>query len=162
LIIQPAIPGGHVVFCDEVRQEMSGKLLYIGVYNADMVIAGPAPAFLGQLCGVVSLRLPTVETDTKLVLKMLQSGRSEPLVEIEGELNAADVTAISSTRPMIDDQPETKTIAQMFSVIMAQNIEINQDCVLRIKAYIGDDEVRLGALRVRIAEPTDNVSATSE
>jgi hypothetical protein len=162
LIIQPAIPGGHVVFCDEVRQEINGKLLYIGVYNTDMVVAGPAPAILTQLCGIVSIRLPTVEANTKLVVKMSQSGRSEPLVVIEAELTPTDLTTLSAIPPMIDDEPEAKTVAQMFSILMAQNIEITENCVFRIRAYVGDDEIRLGALRVRIVGPAENFGPTSE
>ncbi len=50
-------PVATVLFCDDVRQEVSGKLLLVGVYQADMVIS-ELPAVLPQLNAVITLMEP--------------------------------------------------------------------------------------------------------
>ena len=83
----------------------------------------------------------------------LDHAGGDAVVVIDADLHAADVDAASYIPSLGQDESEAKTVVQMFSIIMASNIEITEDCVLRVRAFLGDDEVRLGALRVRIAEP---------
>jgi hypothetical protein len=47
-------PRGHVLFCDDVRQENTGKFTYIGIYTNGMVLHGDMPAVLPTFCAVIT------------------------------------------------------------------------------------------------------------
>ncbi len=43
----------HATFCDDVRQEVTGKMLYVGVYNGELIAAAypillPKPAVVAH------------------------------------------------------------------------------------------------------------------
>jgi hypothetical protein len=39
----------HCVFCDDVRQEIGGKMSLMGIYGTDLIITGVAPIMLPKL-----------------------------------------------------------------------------------------------------------------
>lgn len=50
----------HCIICDDIRQEMSGKSIHVGVYGTDMLVAG-FPVSLQQLYFIVNVQSPIDE-----------------------------------------------------------------------------------------------------
>lgn len=47
----------HAIFCDDVRQEVTGKMLYIGVYSGELIAPG-YPVLLPKLAVVAHYAYP--------------------------------------------------------------------------------------------------------
>jgi hypothetical protein len=56
-------PHGYTLFCDDVRQEKSGKMIHIGVYGRDLLTYGDFPVALPKFCFVVSVVVPVEKRD---------------------------------------------------------------------------------------------------
>ena len=48
--IAPITPYGYTIFCDDFRQEIGGKLSYMGIYRGKLILNKPLPASLLKLC----------------------------------------------------------------------------------------------------------------
>ena len=54
MIINPSLPSGHTVFCDDIRHEINGKITLVGTYTNIMYISGSLPHVLPKFClGIV-------------------------------------------------------------------------------------------------------------
>jgi hypothetical protein len=144
-----------VIFCDDIRQEITGKLLYIGIYTGQMVVGGSLPFVIPPLSAAITLRLPTITTAISPVIKVFQSGRKEPLVTMEAEIGPPNDGTTGITSAIGDLEPETLSLSEMFVVMQIPPFEITEPCVLRVRVFIGDDEIRIGALRVLTGSPND-------
>jgi len=61
-IVNPTLPGGHVLFCDDIREEVTGKITYIGSYTNVMFVR-VLPATIPQFCIVVTILTEVDDTD---------------------------------------------------------------------------------------------------
>ena len=149
MIINPSLPTGHAVFCDDIREEVGGKLTYVGVYGNVMIISAAAPATLSQLCVAVSVRIePPIEPLTTTV-RILRSDGDEIIAEAQAVI---EPPANPSSAPSFADA-NSVSFRELFVPIRVAGVLITQDCAIKVRAYIGDDEIRLGSLRVIFAEP---------
>lgn len=79
---------GHVVFCDDVRQEIDGKLTLVGVYNGNLTVFGGFPAVLPRLCVVTWLNGPLADlmTCSKIILAGAPLGDVRPELDLGEKL----------------------------------------------------------------------------
>lgn len=148
MIINPTLPSGFVIFCDDIRHEIGGKATYVGVYSGQMVLAGNLPVTLPQLCAAIMLRVSPPTEIIKPVIKVHISGQDEPLfewaAEIEPVIGQQDTISASQT-------PDSIMLMQMGVFAQLQGLLIREPSEIRVRAYIGDDEYRLGALNIIVA-----------
>ena len=45
---------GMTIFCDDIREELSGKISLIGVYGGDLVVNAPFPLWLPRICFLIN------------------------------------------------------------------------------------------------------------
>ena len=57
------------IFCDDIREESSGKLIIIGLYAKDIMLATPVPVTLPKLCFLTRLNGGSGEHEVKHSLK---------------------------------------------------------------------------------------------
>lgn len=151
MIINPSFPSGFVTFCDDIRHEVTGKMTLVGVYNGQMIVGGTLPITLPQICAVITFRFLPPSEPMKLAIKVFMSGQDEPLFMMETEINPAEAeTAVTEVVPSEDD-PHKITFARMVITPQIQGLMITEACTLKVRAYIGDDEIRLGALPIIVA-----------
>jgi hypothetical protein len=156
MIISPKLPTGHVVFCDDIREEIGGKLTYVGVYKNSLLISAVAPVTLPQLCAAISLRIGPSEKPLTVTVRVLRSDSEEPLCEVKAELE--QLIAPSQKSPFSDDN--TVPFFELFFPVRMPSVVIKQDCAIKVRAYIGDDEIRLGAILVSFAELTNEQASS--
>jgi hypothetical protein len=79
---------GHVVFCDDVRREIDGKLTLVGVYSSNLTVFGGFPAVLPKLCVVTWLNGPLADLTacTKITLAGAPLGDIRPELELGEKL----------------------------------------------------------------------------
>jgi hypothetical protein len=90
---------GHVVFCDDVRREIDGKLTLVGVYSGNLTVFGGFPAVLPRLCVVTWLNGPLADlmTCTKITLAGAPLGDVRPELEL-GEKPKPSFTSKDAAR----------------------------------------------------------------
>ena len=47
--IRRSTPFGYTIFCDDVRNEINGKVTLVGVYAGDVIVLGTLPVTLPKL-----------------------------------------------------------------------------------------------------------------
>jgi hypothetical protein len=149
-VIIPNTPYGYTVFCDDLRQESNGKLIYVGVYMSEMIIFGAPPMLLPTFVAVTTYRERPGESDVPVKIKMFVPGSDDAAAELE-----LPVAIMRSAQ----FSPETEGEDRMYSVltpIRSSPLEVRQGGLIKIRAYRGDDEIRLGALAVKFQAPPGN------
>jgi hypothetical protein len=76
-------PYGFTIFCDDLRQEANGKVIYIGVYSADMIIYGSPPMLLPTFVAATTYRERPGESDAPVKIKMFLPGNDAAAVELD-------------------------------------------------------------------------------
>jgi hypothetical protein len=151
MIINPSLPSGHVTFCDDIRHEVTGKVTLVGVYQGQIMVNGNLPAIIPQICAVVSLRLPTPTAPLNPIIKIFRSDQDEPLFYLEADIEAIPNIPMAAPLPNID--PDPINFMQMGIMAQMQGIVISEPCILKVRAFVGDDEIRLGTLQILCGDP---------
>ena len=133
---------GHVVFCDDVRQEIDGKLTLVGVYNSNLTVFGGFPAVLPKLCVVVWLNGPLANflTCTKITLV------GEPLGDVRPELNLREMSKPSFV-------PEGATRRQFIAVLPLAPCTLSEAGIMIVNAETEAGILSIGKLRITAASP---------
>jgi hypothetical protein len=146
-VIAPSTPYGYTIFCDDLRQEANGKLIYIGAYAAEMIIFGAPPMLLPTFVAAITYRERPGESDVPVKIKMFMPGSDDAAAELD-----LPVAVMRSTQFPPETEGEDR-IYSAFVSIRASPLLVRQGGLIKIRAYRGDDEIRLGALAVKFQAP---------
>ncbi|MGB6175239.1 MAG: hypothetical protein WBF43_02615 [Methylocella sp.] len=146
-VIAPTTPYGYTIFCDDLRQEANGKLIYIGVYTADMIIFGTPPMLLPTFVAAITYRERPGESDVPVKIKMFLPGSDAAAAELD-----LPVAVMRSAQFGAETEGEDR-IYSAFVSIRASPLLVRQGGLIKMRAYRGDDEIRLGALAVKFQAP---------
>jgi hypothetical protein len=133
-------PYGVTIFCDDIRQEMSGKHIYIGVYHSVLQINEPPPHVLQKLSFVPTIVIPNTYDFEKFrfVLKKkvdIDEDEEEILVDLEP--------------PLRERGSDPKRIRRQVLPFSLSPMEFKENCYLVARAYFDDFEAKLGVLAIR-------------
>ena len=148
MIVNPSLPSGFVIFCDDIRHEISGKSTYVGVYSGQMVLTGNLPVTLPQLYAAITFRVSPPSEIIKPVIKVHMSGQDEALFEWNAEIEPV-INQQDNIAPI--ENSDSITVMQIGITAGFQGLIISEPCQIRVRAYIGDDEYRLGILQIVLA-----------
>ena len=149
-------PYGYTLFCDDIRQEINGKVSLIGVYGGDLIVAGPLPVALAKL----ALRITYIE----------QPGESTEPVEIHiylpGNPDGQPIQRIPlpvDFRSMAPDPHPGLTDPLLIAVFNMEfsPLPLQQEGQIKVRAYRGDLEIRLGTLLVHARQAPPAASAAT-
>lgn len=113
-----------------------------------MVITGTLPVTLPQIFAAITLRLTPPDKLISPVVKIFRSDESEPIYVIEAEIEPTEPELIPT--PALYLEPDSVTFMQMGFAAQMQGLVINGPCALKVRAFIGEDEVRLGSLQIMV------------
>jgi hypothetical protein len=143
-VFHPATPSGYTIFCDDVRHEITGKQILIGVYNADLVVES-LPALLPSFNFVIHYRERKNESElpVKIVITV-PTPDDQPILEMdiprEGFKQA----------PPPPDAIEGEMLSAVNMTSSVAGLLLTHIGRIKVRAYRGDDEIRLGTLRIRL------------
>lgn len=149
MIITPKVPFGHVIFCDDVREEVSNKFTLVGVYAGSIFVSGQSPFVLPLLCCHVTIILGEegLQAGGRLQLRKIRA---------DGWHDTLAMAELPEIKP--SDVPEAITIAPdsipnitMNATLRMNALPVEEDFTLRAVLLIGEDEYRLGGINVQIA-----------
>ena len=142
-VFVPASPYGFTIFCDDLRQESSGKLIFIGVYTNELIIFGAAPTLLPTFAAFINYVERPGESTDPVKLRMFIPGMAEPFADID-----LDVVAMRNT-PKPPHIEGDDSFIRMFVPLKFSPLPIHEEGLIKVRAYRGDDEIRLGTIMVR-------------
>lgn len=151
MIINPSLPSGFVTFCDDIRHEVTGKMTLVGVYGGQMIVGGTLPITLPQICAVITFRFLPPSEPIKPVIKIFMSGQDDPLFMMETDITPAQEATAVAEGARSEDDPDRVSFAQIVITPQIQGLVITEAGTLKVRVYIGEDEIRLGTLLIMIA-----------
>jgi hypothetical protein len=146
VIINPNTPSGYTIFCDDIRHEVTGKTTLVGVYNNQLIVTGITPVTIPQICAAITLRILPPEKPLNPVIKIFRNDQTDPLFVFEADIEPAENSLIPA--PMPNMESDSVTFLQIGITAQMQAITIDESCTLRVRAFIENDEVRLGSLQI--------------
>lgn len=156
MLILPTNPSGSTIFCDDIRDEVSGKKSLIGVYDGAMVIASPAPAMLPQLCVLTTMRFDHVMLPKIANLKIIFEDENfveQEIASMEAELPAE--VSQEGLDLLFSDKDGARSL-QLKSEARIANLVLTNNGRIKVRLYVDDNVFALGSLRV-IFQPQDGI-----
>lgn len=150
MIIQPSFPGGFVTFCDDIRHEVSNKVTIVGAYSGEMIVTSPNPVFIPQLCVDINYHDDIESFPKNVVIVVFQKGSDET------ELARFDIPLLRPDHEIVIDPPleeGSMLFAQLRVEARISPFHVRETCRINVRAYCGDDEIRLGSLAVKLVTP---------
>ena len=128
----------QTTFCDDIRQEIGGKISLIGVYNGVLYVP-QFPATLPKLWLMTTLVMPYKEPPQQMKIRVMKD--SEALVD----LDATKEYLRQLANPL---EPVVPTLISHAQVCFSPLV-INEPCVLRVIATTDQGEVRGLGLQIQ-------------
>lgn len=148
--LSPSTPYGYTIFCDDIRQEDNGKLIYIGVYSGVMY-APQFPITVSALALRIFYFERPNESNEAVELRIYLPGQEEDSPAIKLQL-AED---FRKSVPMLEvpaetswDKPET-FMTGIFHLKLSP-MELKEAGLIRVRAIRGENSIKLGSLRVEL------------
>jgi hypothetical protein len=139
-----------------VRNEVTGKQTIVGAYAGEMIINIPAPATLPNLAVLINYRDdPDTFPKTVIFRIYVETAKDDNLVW-EHELEMKGRPELPGFTP----KEEQKMFAEARIGTAFPGITFTEESRMKVRAYIGEDEYRLGALFVRF-KPDEPASAAA-
>ncbi len=141
MIVYPSLPSGHTIFCDDIRHEMGGKITFVGTYTNVMYVNGNLPAVLPKLCMGIVYRQEQQSLEGATI-KIFMPG--------EDDDNPTAMFHVEPQADLIPPPSEQFTFNEFRIFFEAPGVLIQEEGRIRVRAYRGDDEIRIGALTVAL------------
>lgn len=156
MIINPSLPSGHTIFCDDVRQEVSGKQTLVGTYGTYMYVA-EFPVMLPKVCCVITYR-EAPESAGHVAIRVIQEIGDDETVVAEIEYDIPE-----GTRPPAELEGSFIRREGKF-VVQLSPFSMEGPGFLKVRVFRGDDEIRLGAMKIDLAPsiPPESEAANSD
>jgi hypothetical protein len=155
MIINPQLPGGFVIFCDDIRHEVSGKETIVGKYSNELTVFGVSPVVLPKICMLICLRVDPHSRPCEGQVRITRSDTETPLASFDFDFPSPEEFPIRLTD---ETESESKIYDEAVVTATIGNLAVEKAFRLKVRAFIGEDEVRLGSLRIGFADP-DSVQA---
>jgi hypothetical protein len=144
-VVRNNTPNGYSIFCDDVRVEANGKQILIGVYYGDMLLP-VMPVQLPIFSVVIRYNERVNESELPVKIVITVPGHENPVFSTEIPRENFQTTISSlNTDADVDDPLVTINVMAAFPGLL-----FSQPGRIKVRAYRGDDEIRLGTLRVRL------------
>ncbi|WP_432814108.1 hypothetical protein [Sphingorhabdus sp.] len=149
MIINPNFPGGFVTFCDDIRHEVTGKMTLVGTYQSQINVMGSSPVVLAQLCALIDFRFKADSLPMSPKIFVFRSDEVEPIFSMEGHIPANEETLFED---ISDIEGGSVRFHQMIVPVLLHGIAVTESFRLKVRAFVGDDEIRLGSLKVNLMQ----------
>ncbi|MEI2769643.1 MAG: hypothetical protein ABTR54_07555 [Candidatus Competibacter sp.] len=142
----------EILFCDDIRHEINGKLSYIGVYSGTLFVP-VFPVTLPKLCISVKIVTPANEPLRSLTLRVLKDD------EILQEIVFDKEQLVSASKVLVELSDEERRLrVQMPQFLLAFSpLHLDKACTLRVRALADHEELRgVGLIIDQISTAADS------
>jgi hypothetical protein len=142
----------ETIFCDDIRQEIGGKLSYIGAYFNALYV-NELPAVLPKFC--VGIKVITPADQPFRSLKVLIKKDDEILAELEPEIGFLDSQQNIINKASHDSRENSVLAAQFIAAFSP--LKLDKACTLKVIVNTEDDELR--GLGLKIDKHPENLES---
>jgi hypothetical protein len=147
---------GFTIFCDDIRQEIGGKVSFIGTYSAGIFVHGGFPCTLAKFAFATTLlqRREVLEPNVEIQIFLpgddedTPSFRTHVTESVEGTV-AAQTAAEVAGLPRADD-----SFISLSAAVITAPLVIKEPGIIKVRALRRGELVRLGAIRIMPAPTT--------
>ncbi len=147
--IHPQTPFGYVLFCDDAREDTTGKFIYTGVYTGNMQVASATPVTLGKICLVINYFERPNESEHPVHVSIFFP---ENPPEEAGQTFVMPREQFRSVEAGNAEDLEDQMI-RMTAVVEISPFHVVRSGSLKVRIRRGDDTLTLGGLNIRLAGP---------
>lgn len=139
---------GYSIFCDDIRNEINGKLTFVGCYNGAMFVSGEFPVMLPKLCAHMHVLTDVTQPFESIVARLYFPGEPDPIIE-----ERLAVPAPPQQREMVSKVApqgrEPRYLVVSASLIVSP-VSLVSPGLIRVRAVVDgqSDEMKIGSLRV--------------
>lgn len=137
-------------FCDDIRQETSGKLIFVGVYSSEMYVTS-FPITLPKLSISIKAVTPTSNRFEKLNVSVYIDERVISEMRVDPEYLAK----MSIEKAKDDSHRGRQRVQSIHFLTNLMPVPLEKECVIRVRAETEGHELRCPALQVLPAQPSN-------
>lgn len=142
----------HTLYCDDVRQEVGGKMTFVGAYQSQMLSEQPGDLMLPKLCIVLTAQTPHDQPFQKMLIKLFRD--DEILQQMDVPVLDQSPVNVSGGRPANFD---VRGI-----ILTLQGLRFEKSAVLRIQVETESEVLSAPGFQVTLkAEPNAEDSPVS-
>lgn len=138
-------PFGYTIFCDDIRNEMDGKVTLVGIYAGEMIFNVPLPAIIPKLGFVIKYFERSGESTDPIKLLIYLPGDEENKASITFDFPYEEMRKVP---PQQDSEIKDARLSGIFNLVLSP-VNITQEGMIKVRAIRGEDTIRLGSLRIR-------------
>jgi hypothetical protein len=138
---------GYTIFCDDIRQEISGKLFLIGVYSSTMFIHGAFPATLPHFGALISYSERRDRYNGPVSIQVFLPGDSAERPSVEAPIDIEEARNTASPAGAVSNSAEADYVSVNTNILLHPLI-LKEPGFIRVKAKRADKDVLLGSLAV--------------
>ncbi|MEJ5207462.1 hypothetical protein [Denitratimonas sp. CY0512] len=145
-------PYAYAIYCDDIRQEISGKVTLVGTYTGSLLVRS-FPVTLPKLCLALNVVTPVEGSFGDLKIRITHN----EVVIAEGGMTAPDLhAAFAATRNCGDDNPSNdgRQLLAGFHFIFSP-IRLEEPGRIRVHVEAGGEEFKANALRIEQLDEAD-------
>jgi hypothetical protein len=145
---------GHVIFCDDARQEVGGKLTFVGVYQTLLFVNQDFPVSLTKLVLSIhySERLGIDAKTTSISISMPGDPDDQP--SWVGQLPMADIHRAPRLSSGEDQGLPPPQFINVITQIVLAPCQLKSPGLISVTVRRGDEIIHLGRLRILRAPTT--------
>jgi len=140
-------PHVETIFCDDIRDEINGKVSYIGTYNANLFVK-EFPIALPKFCIAVKIILPL---DYKFEKIKLNIYKDEDIL-IQSDIDESQLDAYLQQAKDIKEEDKRNRVFSFQARIIASPFQIESESTLIVRAKIDKNEFKGAGLTIEIAK----------
>ena len=133
----------HTTFCDDIRQEIGGKLSFIGIYGTTLY-AQSFPLTLPKLCLAINVVTPSSHPLRKLVVRVFKDD------ELLSESQPDQALLTSKDDEMLDmpedERQNRRMILRLLNVFSP--FQIDDPCKLSVRVETEEEEINAIGLKI--------------
>lgn len=137
-------PYGYTIFCDDIRTEISKKLIFIGVYAGQMSIHRELPWKMPKFCFAIHYVVPKGEPMRPYELQIYLPGDPDDSPSLRADIGVGEPTDLVQQA----GESQEDGVWQRNVLMTAESLEIKQEGWIKVRAVEDGRTTRLGALLV--------------
>jgi hypothetical protein len=153
-VIEPPLVGGHTIFCDDIRHEIGSKMTLVGVYTSVMYIHDDFPFTLPKF-GILVRYMERGDQTNLLAIKVFMPGDADDTPTLVSEVPMDDLRSQMEIIPEQQNSSDVVKVRSLIAPIIFAPLILKSPGVIKVRAFSGEDVVKIGALRVERAPPDD-------
>jgi hypothetical protein len=147
---------GYTIFCDDIRQEVGGKISFVGVYSGTIFVHGEFPVTLPKFAFGISLIQRRELVEPNIEVQIFLPGDAEDSPSIRGQLSEPMEGALAAQIARGVDETATMHIN-----LVAASLTFKEPGIMKVRAIRRGDLIRLGSIRIT-SQPQSSASSPAD